>query len=75
MTSVGIEAMATRITTRYERASSVGGHFYVDEVAVWTQHGNWKMPYEAFLLLFGIELVQEERTTIRLHNSSEGNKS
>jgi hypothetical protein len=69
---LGIEAMVSRHWVRYQRPNDAVPT-YGDQVTVCTMLGPWSMPYEAFKLLFGVELVPEgpgKCVQLRLHESN-----
>ncbi len=68
---LGLEAMVSRHYVRYQQVNNAIP-VYGDQVMVYTVLGHWVMPYEAFKVLFGVELVPEgpwKCVQLRLHDT------
>lgn len=65
-TQKAIEAMVSRNYVRQDKWPQVDAK-YADIVTIWTELGNWSMPYDAFTALFGICIAANtQRVTVNL---------
>jgi hypothetical protein len=75
MTSV--QTIEARVSRRYVHAGggNSGPAQWHDTVTVWTELGNWSMPYDAFVALFGICIAANtEGATVNIPSQSSGER-